>query len=92
MKFTESFDKTFWEYNYPVQLYKDEETKEITYVIYKPRKNACWDSAEEDETIPKEELNDFIDNSIEKLETAIELFKKFKAGEIDHIYYWDKKD
>ena len=86
MKKTETFSETFWAFNYPVQLWKDEETGKVSFVGYMPRKESCFHS---DDFIPEEELNDFIDNSIEKLEKGIELFKKFKAGEIDLVYYWD---
>jgi hypothetical protein len=87
---TENFDKLFWSYNYPVQLWRDEDTGETSYVIYQPRKERCWNSQEDNETVPKEELDTFIDNSIKKLKKGIELLEKYKAGEIDHVYYWDE--
>lgn len=89
IKETKNYDKLFWEYNYPVQLWKDD-NGEVSYVILLPRKERCWNSDEDGEKIPKDEVNQFIDNSIEKFKTAIELFEKFKKGEIDHVYYWDK--
>jgi len=89
IKPTESYDENFWIYNYPVQLWRDEETKEVSYVIYKPRKENCWNSSNDNESIPKEELNDFIDNSIAKFKKAIDLFEKFKRKEIDNVYYFD---
>ena len=89
IKPTESFDDNFWTYNYPVQLWRDEETKDVSYVIYQPRKERCWNSNDDNETIPKEELNDFIDNSIAKLKKAIDLFEKFKKGDVDCVYYFD---
>ena len=90
IKETKNYDRLFWNFNYPVQLLRDEDTKEVSYIIYLPRKERCWDSLEDGETIPKEELDDFIDNSIAKFEKAIELFKKFKKGDIDHVVYWDE--
>jgi hypothetical protein len=85
IKSTDNFNERFWEYNYPVQIDIDEEDGEVRYIGYMPRKNTCFDG----EIIPKDEVKDFCDNTITKLQIAIELFKAFRDGLIDHIYYWD---
>ena len=72
-----------------ITLFNYEETGETRYVIYLPRKERCWNSVEDGEIVPKEQLNDFIDNAIAKMKKGIELFEKYKKGEIDHVYYWD---
>jgi hypothetical protein len=86
---TESFDATFWEYNYPVGLYTDDDDGKNYYTIFMPRKDAVYNSIG-DEDIPKEELETFCNNAITKFKIAIKLFEAFRDGKIDHIYYWDR--
>lgn len=88
IKPTTNFSSLFWEYNYPVQLLRDDDTGDVSYVMYQPRRLQCTDG---DRVIPDDELKYFIENSIIKFETAIQLFKDFQSKKIDHVYYWDAK-
>ena len=79
----------FWRLNHPIQLTR-EENGETSYVVFMPRKCRLWDSSNDMETIKPDDLNEFIDESIAKMETAIKLFKKYKRGEIDNVTYWNE--
>jgi hypothetical protein len=82
---TESFPPYFWEFNYPVSLVRRDDGS-VEFVAYSPRKLRCYEG---DEPAPADEVEQFIDNSILKMQRAIELFEEFKRGEIDEFRYWE---
>ena len=83
LKKIEGFDSSFWEANVPVQFWRDEDSCEVTFVGYMPRKEECFNS----DPLNENEIDDFIDNSIEVLKRGIELMESFKKKEIDKVYY-----
>lgn len=76
--------------NIPISMWKDKEGKAYP-VIAMPRKETCFNCYEEPfET--EEKMKEYCDMAIATYENAIELFKLFKEGKIDHIYLFDSPE
>ena len=83
MKYTDNYDKLFWAYNLPVQLWTNDEG-EVKCLIYMPRKERC---VMLDEPIGKDELKTLCKNTAEKLRDLAIQFDKFEDIEDGCIYY-----
>ena len=80
----------FFTSNIPISMWKNDNGK-VYPVIVMPRKEACYNCSDEPfET--DEEVKKYCDRAIATYENAIELFKLFKEGKIDHIYMFDSPE
>ena len=83
----EKFDKLFWSYNCPLQMWHcDDDTWDV--INYMPRKERI---AALGEKVTKEELSSFCKNTAYILRNLAELFDAIGDGKIVSIYYPDKK-
>jgi hypothetical protein len=82
----ERFDKLFWSYNCPLQMWP---TEDGTWRVlnYMPRKERI---ATFDDRVTKEELPSFCKNTARILRNLAGLFDALAVGKIDLIYYPDK--
>lgn len=83
----QNFDKLFWSYNCPLQMWHcDDDTWDV--INYMPRKERI---AALGEKVTKEELPSFCKNTACILRNLAELFDALADGKIDTIYYPDEK-
>ena len=83
----EKFDKLFWSYNCPLQMFP---LKNGTWNVlnYMPRKERI---ANLDEQVTREELPDFCKNAARILRNLADLFDALADDKIDIVYYPDEK-
>lgn len=83
----EKFDKLFWSYNCPLQMFPSDNG--TWYVLnYMPRKERTVALGE---PVTKEELPSFCKNTAHILRNLADLFDALGNGKIDTIYYPDEK-
>jgi hypothetical protein len=71
--------------NYILQVWQDDEDEtKVTVDQYQPRKNIIW-TGEMDKT----EAVTQIQETMERMKIAIQLFQDFIDGKITHVYYWE---
>lgn len=85
IKHMENWDKLFWTYNLPVQMFGD--NGKFQPLVYMPRKESCVSL---NTHVSQEELPDFCENTASVLRNLANLFESLGRGEIGHIYYPDK--
>ena len=75
--------------NIPISMWRRETDNKAYSVIAMPRKETCYSCYDEPfET--EEEMKKYCNRAIALYENAVELFKLFKEGKIDHIYHFEK--
>ena len=78
----------FFTSNIPISMWRRDKDNKAYPVIVMPRKEACYNcEAEPFET--ELETIEYCKKAIAAYENAIELFKLFMNGKIDHIYMFD---
>lgn len=71
--------------NYIVQVWKGEDGK-CTVDQYQPRKNRIWAGQMEES-----EARQQIEETIERMKIAIDLFQEFLDGKRDNVYFWERE-
>ena len=74
--------------NYIVQVWWDEHEPDVCGVdIYHPRRNDVWTGE-----VSKEEADEKIRETMERMKIAITQFQEFLDGKRDSVYYWQLDD
>ena len=85
IKETGNYNEGFWKTIHPIALIRDETGDTLAFFCEEGDECAFLIK----KRVPKEELDVFMDNAIAKLQKGIELFEKYKKGEIDNVNQWD---
>lgn len=72
--------------NYIVQVWRHQDGT-MSFDQYQPRKNRIWREENDPDT---EQVTASVEETIERMKIAINLFQEFLDGKRDTVYYWEE--
>ena len=83
-------DNTMFTLNIPISMWKTNDGRAYPIIVM-PRKEICYNCQDEPFATDKE-MKEYCNKAIAAYENAVELFKLFRDGKIDHIYCFDSPE